>query len=677
MNLRRLFALSLAWSWTCVGALAAEPPPSWRLVPDETVLLARVPGGSEFVDALRLQTKFGKTIFSSERLEKLTLLARQVDTEGGMSFIRRFLAQLDLKGDDYLQLFQGDVGAALIVLPQAEHAEKAEQGPLFVGLGWLEPKGDLAERLVTVIQKTIEEQRDDEHPVRRVDLDLAGHTVTHLSIPVLSEDVGDVHPDFDGDEESTTEKIQQRQAKLAEARKNTKKIETGRVNVFFTRIDNRLLLCGTFPRTSAEAFAGEGEAGGKPDLDELSGVEQATGVFARFLEAHSGQGGDTTPPILAAPGLDAALPAGMPLLEIDGDLGRALKLVETVGGSTLPALFQALGIDTLGAAACRTVLDGTTLRSGTFISAQAPRHGLLTLLDQPALPAEPPDWVPVSARAYRHMSFDLGKAYAEIKDLVVAQGGEHAKQTFESIEQQLFLYLQTDVAGLLSSLGQRHTVISFARKPAEPAAAAELDPLTAALSGLSTARTGIVWQVKDEQVWNRLMLLIANVAPGTNGMVTAAEELGFTGYRLKQGPLEAGFFVGRGYLVLGIGAEVTESLLAVLRTPPTGVAALRTSPLIERARALLAPEAGLEFQLSDAGQEMKEAKETLTSLLSEVLPTTYGGVVSPDDAALLEKLKALLPSDEDLEGSVGVSVGQTVVNGYGLVRQSAIELPAP
>ena len=45
--------------------------------------------------------------------------------------------------------------------------------------------------------------------------------------------------------------------------------------------------------------------------------------------------------------------------------------------------------------------------------------------------------------------------------------------------------------------------------------------------------------------------------------------------------------------------------------------------------------------------------------------------------AFAAKLKELLPSDEELEGVLGVSVGQTTVNEHGLSSQSAVELPAP
>jgi hypothetical protein len=51
--------------------------------------------------------------------------------------------------------------------------------------------------------------------------------------------------------------------------------------------------------------------------------------------------------------------------------------------------------------------------------------------------------------------------------------------------------------------------------------------------------------------------------------------------------VEGGLFVGRGYLVLGIGSEVCESVRAAIRNLPSGGAALRTSLLDARANELL------------------------------------------------------------------------------------------
>ena len=45
--------------------------------------------------------------------------------------------------------------------------------------------------------------------------------------------------------------------------------------------------------------------------------------------------------------------------------------------------------------------------------------------------------------------------------------------------------------------------------------------------------------------------------------------------------------------------------------------------------------------------------------------------------ALVAKIKALLPGDDELEGVLGVSVSQAAVSSHGLQLQSALEMPAP
>ena len=207
------------------------------------------------------------------------------------------------------------------------------------------------------------------------------------------------------------------------------------------------------------------------------------------------------------------------------------------------------------------------------------------MIDQTPLPPEPPEWVPTDILEFQQFSFDLGEVYARLKELSLAEEGERAVQTFNQMEQAVQGTLQTDLTTLLSSVGRRHIAIEFPPKH-EPQ---PKDDEAKASAAVFSQRVGMVWQVKDEQVWNRVMQVIGQFAPAAGGAVETAEEQGFKGFRLHQGPLEIGLFFGRGYLVLGVGSEVTESLLSVLRTPPTGDAALRTSGLVERGRACWPP----------------------------------------------------------------------------------------
>jgi hypothetical protein len=245
-------------------------------------------------------------------------------------------------------------------------------------------------------------------------------------------------------------------------------------------------------------------------------------------------------------------------------------------------------------------------------------------------------------------------------------------------------FVQADIATLLSSLGHQHSMIGFPPKIDAPPADLEGGAAVPSFN----QRAGIVWQLKDEAVWKRVMQAIGQFAPAVGGAVQAAEEQGFSGFRLRQGgSTEAGLFLGRGYLVLGIGSEVTESLLSVLRNPPTGEAALRTSGLVERAAALVTSPPGLFYQLGDAGANVRSTKRTIEQLIElplaqraalARLPGAAGG--GEDLAAvqaLVSKIKALLPGDDELEGVLGVSVSQAAVSSHGLQLQSALEMPAP
>ena len=675
-TLHRLLAL-LIFASLLTPAAAAELAPSWTLVPDSTVLIARA-DLSKFLEALRRQTKFGAVVLSEERVSRgIELWKSENQTEWEATV--KELGEVGLKPEDLAQLFAGECGFALTLEPRGERA------PLLVGLTWLEPGEELAERTIKAIQDALEKHADAPHPTQRVDLDLAGAQVMHLTIPIMHAenlDPDDFALDNEGDESQTPEALKKRREALMEKLKNRKTIEADRGHLFIARLGGRLLVANTFPQSSTEVLAKDEEERSKIDWDKQTGAEEATGVFARFLEAHAGQGSGHAAELLNTPGIAAALPEGVPLLEIIGDPRPLLKLLvsqqEKIGDT-----LKALGLDAVGPLAIRTALDGTVLRGGVFVSAPEPRAGVLALLDQTPLTPAPPPWVPSSALEFQQFSFDLGAAFAKIKELMISMGGDRARQGFVQMETPVQNFLQTDLATLLSSLGHQHSVVSFTpQTDAAPAVAAD-EPTPAAIA----QRTGVVWQVKDEPLWQRVMQTIGQFAPAAGGAVQAAEEQGFNGYRVQQGPAPLGLFLGRGYLVLGIGDEVTESLLSVLRNPPEGNASMAASGLVERAAALLPPAPCLIYQLSDAGLSVKTTKRAIEQMIelplaqrARLAQLPGANVPAGDTAAataFAAKLKELLPSDEELEGVLGVSVGQTTVNEHGLSSQSAVELPAP
>lgn len=659
-------------------AAGAEPAPSWTALPDETVLMVRLPGGEAFLDTLRKQTKLGAVVLSQERLERAAKVIQEQSPDD-WDEVREELGRVDLKPEDLKGLFHGDLGVALAMEPRQDRL------PLLVLLGWLEPGEELAPRLMAAMQSALADEADESFGARRKDIELAGHEVMHVEIPIPGMAIPQL-PEVD-DDDNSKQKLEEEIEKFKERLKEAKSVESDRVHSFVSRLGGRIVWASTLPQSSSEVQKKNDAEREAIDWDTLTGLEQATAIFGRFLSAHDGASPSGVRRLLETPGMETSLPAGTALLEIVADPRPLLKLADLPSNPKIKQILEALGVESLGPLAFRAALEGGVLRSGAFLSMPAPRPGLLALFDQPKLTPEPPAWVPTSALGYSQVSFDLGRAYTVIKDLVIEQSGGAARQTFDQIETVVKAYLQVDLMEVLSSLGEQHSSVTFAPRFAEAN-----DDASGKSASAVAQRVGIVFNLKNEQVWQQVLQVAGRFAKGgAVGGLQAVEEQGFSGYRVQQQNVEVGIFVGHGYLVVGVGPEVTESLLSVLRSPPEGGAALRNSGLVERGRALIAPQPCWIYQLSDAGASVKVTRQAIQSLLEAPLHMnvaqpaaalapgfpTFGAQPTAAQKELIEKIKALLPNDDELEGVMGVSIGQTVVTDEGLMIQSALELPAP
>jgi hypothetical protein len=652
----------------------ADLAPSWTALPDETALMLRLPSGEAFVDALRKQTKLGAVILSQERFERL-VQAIYDRSPGDWDSAREALGRVDLKPDDLQGLFRGDLGVAVALEPRADRA------PLVVLLGWLEPGEELAPRVIAALQSVLGDLADMPSPPVRKDIELAGHEVMHLQVPISALDSPPV-PDLDegdDDEANLEEKIEEFKNKLM----NADSIVVDRVQFFVSRLGGRIVWASTVPQSRAEVRAKSEAEREAIDWDALTGLEEATAVFGRFLAAHDGSSTGGARRLLETPGLEPSLPGGTPLVELLADPRPLVKLADRASNPKTKQVLEALGAGGLGPLALRLTIDGTTFRNGAFLSMPAPRPGLLALVDQPKLDLDPPAWVPATAIGYQQMSFDLGEAYTRIKTLVIDLSGESAKKSFDQVEGAARLFMQTDVTELLSSLGNQHSVVTFAPRPGQAQEKKAEDAEEGSASPGQVQRVGMVWQVKDEKnerVLKQFLKAASQMAQGSApGGLRPVEELGFSGYRMDQNGTEVGVFLGNGYFLVGIGPEVTETLLVTLRAPPEG--ALRASGLIERGRSLLAPQPCLSYELADAGAGVKLTRDTIEWLLEALLTGNAPGLaaVAPSESqkALLEKLKTILPTEHEMEGVMGVKIGQVVVTEEGLKIQSALELPAP
>jgi hypothetical protein len=638
---------------------AAEPlRPSWTCIPEDTPLLIRAPSIAAFFEAVQARTKLGQVVFSSTRLEQVWSLVKEKAGDE-WEYLVKELAKIGLKPDDFRVMLNGEVGTAIVAEP------RDGRPPLVVSLAWFEPGEETGARLLEAMQKSIEEQRDSRDPTVRVDIDLAGHSVMQLTTPEFRLDVDendlDAAPDPKKTSKAEMKAWRERRAEQA------KHIPTGQSNVLVTRVGGRILTATTLSSLPADEQKKLSDPNEKIDLNAVAGLEELKGIFARFLAAHSESGERPTLRILQTPGLAGALPAGLPLLEVIGDPRPLWKLVPQ-DESPASRLFRAFAVEQIGPLAIRLSLERTELHGAFFLSAPAPRKGIVALLDQMPLQPEPPAWVPLDVIDYTQASFHFGKAYAAIKELVIGEMGDSARQGIEFLELQVKNTLQTDLESLLGSLGQQLVSLTFSPQQKR----VEAHNITLPLDRIS-----LVAQIKDEAPWKRVLSVVQSHLPGG-----AVEEQGFSGVRIDQSPVEGGFFVGRGYLVLGIGPDTVEPTLAALRNPPGPEQALRSSALFRRAGELIPAQPSLLYSLTDGNRQVKSLRQMLLNLLDAASELRASPDSPKDDAELpdvatIEKLRTFLPSEQEFEGALGVSVTEATVTDHGLIIREVLDLPAP
>ncbi|MGH7134136.1 MAG: hypothetical protein ACREHD_00260, partial [Pirellulales bacterium] len=295
-------------------AHAEDAAASWTALPDETVLIVRVPGGQSFIEALRQQTKLGTVLLGAERLNRLVEIIREQSPQKWDS-LREALGRVDLKPDDWKGLFQGELGAALTV------ELRDDRTPLLVVLGWLEPGEELGPRLIAALGSALAEQPDAPTTAKRKDIELAGHDVMHVEAPLTDISMPDL-PD-EGSGEASEEELQKRVEKFKARLKEAKRVEVDRLHVFVSRLGGRIVWACTIPQASDEVRKKSDAEREAIDWDTLSGLEEATAVFGRYLTAHEGAG--QPPKLIHAPGLEASLPGGTPLVEIMADPRQLLE----------------------------------------------------------------------------------------------------------------------------------------------------------------------------------------------------------------------------------------------------------------------------------------------------------------------------------------------------------------
>lgn len=644
------------------GTATSAPRSSWQCLPTDTVFALRVPNGKAIVNALKETTKLGSVLLDDDRtLRFWELLSDQKEWDE----LREKLGEYGLSPDDLSPLIGGETGFAVMMQrPPARRSEGPQ--PRSFALAWVVPGSDLSQRLMGAIQQELENRRDEEPAIRRMDMDLDQHSVMLLTVPQVEADPGAGPfqlPDDFGELSPEQQREAIRQAK-AEAKANRKTTIQYR-HVLLTVLEDRLLAAASLDPTD--------------DPDDRNRVDHLTAVFQQFLAAHSGEAGSFVARVESHPGIQQALPQeGVVFFELLADVSPALEMLldheateADEAAQTAARVIRSLGVDQLGVVGFRSSLVDSVARSGIFVEAPSPRTGILGVLDQPTLDPEPEPWVPSSVVEYGHLSLDLGKLYTMIKELIIQEVGEPVETQFGQMERAVQGVAKADLATVLSSLGHQHTVLSF-EPQMEEVNVPDGQPFAA-----PTDRMAMVWRVQDEALWNRLFQAGQAFVPLAQGAVEFGEEQGFSGYRAANELFDGGLFLGKGYLILAIGKDVIEQVLSVLNHPPTGKDALRNSDAFARGSNLLPLEPGLSFELSDDNRYAGFMSQMVDSLTTQLMMQAQQTDSDKRYRDFLQRLRALMPTEEEFENIFGVGVGYMRATEHGLEIKTANELPAP
>ncbi|MEM9881722.1 MAG: hypothetical protein AAF800_02245 [Planctomycetota bacterium] len=634
---------------------AAELGPGWEALPGETIAALRAPDTQGFLDALA-ETRAGQLIFTQERFDGVLALIEEADPEQWETFAGD-LEEAGFTVEDLLKLARSSWGGGVVATPQDD-----EVLPRFSVLAW----ADLTEEEIDQLYASMD--RNDEEPEegqRRVDLELAGLPVRQYS-------------NAEEEYERAEWDAEDQEAKPYEPQK------TDESHLLVTRMPGRLLVAVGFPQSGdrIERMLAEGTAPDQIDWDEATRVELLHATFARFLEAQEGGAGDDAfagrmlgeADIADAVGKDASL------LEYYLDVPRVMDVIESAvaeeegaeDAQMFATVIEALGLDGLGVAAGSAHLGEGALRLDTFVQMAAPRAGLLATLDGQTLPAAPPAWVPAGV-SYGHLAYDLGKLYDVVIQTITATAGPEAAQQVMMGNMMVQAQVQADIPTILRSLGVAHRAVVMEGREVT----AEVQEYDFDAEEMKTVErttyvqpTALVWDPSDAAVWDRVMAAIKGFAPmaGPDSGIELTDEQGFTGLRVENPQMGTpmGFMLGQGHLVLGIGPEATARTLTALTAPPAG-GGLADSEDYRAGDALLGYEPGIAFGIQDLRKDAIAGKRQFD------LAVRNGQIDL--DPELADKIRALLPTDDEINESFGVSVGQVTMTDGGLKYKAASAMP--
>jgi len=576
---------------------------AWNSLPANTVGAIHANLGAKSLKELNDNTKWGE-IINSRKKKFSEIIKKHFDKytneePNGKEFKKEW-DKLNIKITDLFKLFANDCGIAMM------KTEGDLNNSIITALIWLEPKADIASKLYDGGLKMITDGLLKEKNIKRRDFTIAGAKASL----------------FDIKEEHTA--------------------------IILTRINNRIMI--TIAGTDAT------------NIEQENIIKVTKNNFGRFITAQkNGRAGGFVKKMTSIPGVKKSYDRGEAIIEILGDLKPIIKLIPKNNMDIDYA--KLLGLNTLGAVSVRYVVDKNKLKMSLFAEANAPKEGILGVLEQPTMKISVPSWIPESAVSYSKASFDSIESYKRIKKIIIRAMGEPlVDQYLAMINMQLQQTMQLNLEQLLAKLGKNVDILNLGISNVKMA---ELE--------VPQQKMALVIDIKQDLV-DKLCNLITQL--GANApMLQQDDQLTFKGWKLVQGETTfacISYYFGKGKLVVCLGKDTAKQVLSALVNPPKGAAALVNSRKYQKIKAS-SPffNKAMLFSYIDNDRSMQKAVKQLSTTINMI------GKMGMDKEFLLilKELMTLVPSTQEVKGTMGSAFMAIKATNEGFEAHSVAELP--
>lgn len=394
------------------------------------------------------------------------------------------------------------------------------------------------------------------------------------------------------------------------------------------------------------------------DMEAAKVFEEAElEALGQFMAAQAGSGGEFLSEFYSDPGVSSVRPSYKTRLEV---LGNAKRLLDFVPPQSRQGL-EAVNIDAFTKIGIWSGFVEMEERSVVFLGAPAPREGIAQLFENEFFEFQPPAWVPSSVNTYTAASFDMMKLYDFALDTAKKfMPPEQVEQQVAMGNAQLQMTLQTDIPTLLSSFGNRIHMIEY------PIEIVSMDVGGSSSVEIPQASQAVVMDFTRPEILQAGMAMVGAMAQNPNGGMELVDEMGFSGIRVPQ-PGQGSMTIahGLGKLVMTIGNESTSSrIFSALSNLPEGEDALMNDPELRNYMSEAGVKPGMVFSYSQGDKMLKNLVPVLKSVTANMRVAA-----GEEGAELMEQLVDLIPSEEELEGLLGIAFNRMYYNEAGIVLE--------